>query len=151
MCYISYYGWTQGSAFKRKRAHILSCPMWGVNSQSSYNLHTEATPQLPVRQHVCSTRHGEFIETKCLPYHTFLNENCFILITISLRFIPRGPINNMSLITHLMTWTNRRQTILWINDGLVNWLLYASLGFDEFNAWRRKQNSRHFANSTTSW
>ena len=51
-------------------------------------------------------------ETKWPPFLTqfqihFLNDSCRILVLISLKFIPEGPSNN------------RRQAVVWINDGQV--------------------------------
>ena len=46
--------------------------------------------------------------------YIFLNENVRILIKISLKFIPQGPINNIPALLHKMAW---RQAIIWMNDG----------------------------------
>ena len=56
---------------------------------------------------------------KCI----FLNENMEISIKISLKFIPRGPINNIPELVQIMAW--RRPS-------LVYWRMYASLGLNEF-------------------
>ena len=37
---------------------------------------------------------------KCI----FLNENAWILIKISLRFVPKGPINNIPALIQIMAW-----------------------------------------------
>ena len=37
---------------------------------------------------------------KCI----FLNENVWILLKISLKFVPKGPINNMPSLVQVMTW-----------------------------------------------
>ena len=37
---------------------------------------------------------------KCI----FLNENVLILIKISLKFVPKGPINNMPALVQIMAW-----------------------------------------------
>ena len=34
----------------------------------------------------------------------FFNENVYILITISLKFVPKGPINNISALVQIMIW-----------------------------------------------
>ena len=44
----------------------------------------------------------------------FLNENIPISIEISLKFVPRGPINNIPVLVQIMAW---HQVIIWINDG----------------------------------
>ena len=45
----------------------------------------------------------------------FLNENVIISIKISLKFIPKGPVNNIQALVQIMAW--RRQAISWTNDG----------------------------------
>ena len=51
---------------------------------------------------------------KCI----FLNENVWILIKISLKFVPKGPINNIpSLVQIMVLAPSRRQAIIWTNDG----------------------------------
>ena len=37
---------------------------------------------------------------KCI----FLNENVWILIKISLKFVPKGPINNIPALVQIMAW-----------------------------------------------
>ena len=37
---------------------------------------------------------------KCI----FLNENAWISVKISLKFVPRGPINNIPTLVHIMAW-----------------------------------------------
>ena len=46
----------------------------------------------------------------------FLNENVRIFIKISLKFVPKGPINNNPALVQIMAPT-RRQAIIWTNDG----------------------------------
>ena len=50
---------------------------------------------------------------KCI----FFNENIRILIKISLKFVPKGPVNNIPALGQKMTW--RRQAIIWTNDGWI--------------------------------
>ena len=69
---------------------------------------------------------------KCI----FLNENVWIWIIISLKFVPKGPINNIPI---------RRQANVWTNDDFVCWRIYAALGLNELTHW---QNGRHFADDT---
>ena len=45
----------------------------------------------------------------------FLNENVRISIKISLKFVPKGPINNIPALVQIMAW---RRAIIWTNDGL---------------------------------
>ena len=42
----------------------------------------------------------------------FVNENIWILIKISLKFVPNGPINNIPALV-----PSRQQAIIWANDG----------------------------------
>ena len=52
---------------------------------------------------------------KCI----FLNENVWIPIKISLKFVPKGPINKYSSISSDNGLAPaRRQAIIWTNDGL---------------------------------
>ena len=46
----------------------------------------------------------------------FLNENIRISIEISLKFVPKGPINNIAALVQIMAPV-RRQAIIWTNDG----------------------------------
>ena len=35
---------------------------------------------------------------------TFMNENAWISLQISLKFVPKGPINNIPALVRLMAW-----------------------------------------------
>ena len=39
--------------------------------------------------------------------HIFLNENIWISNKISLKYIPRSPIDNMSALVQIMTWRRK--------------------------------------------
>ena len=60
----------------------------------------------------------------------FLNENICISIKLSLKFVPKGPVNN--IVSNNGLAPTRRQTIIWTNDGLRYRRIYASLGLNEF-------------------
>ena len=61
----------------------------------------------------------------------FLNENLWILINISLKFVPRVPINNIPALVQIMAW-RRQATSHYLNQWwLVYWRIYASLGLNE--------------------
>ena len=67
---------------------------------------------------------------KCI----FLNENAWISINISLKFVPKGPIDNISSLVKIMAWrltyhNTKRQAIVWNNDGLVYWRVYMHHSF----------------------
>ena len=69
----------------------------------------------------------------------FLNENCCILITISLKFAHKGPISNIPALVHVMAWCLSGSH--W-NGGVFNksqlntpghrWLRHAFLDFWSF-------------------
>ena len=50
---------------------------------------------------------------KCI----FSNENIYILIAIPLKFVPKGPINNIPAVSGNGLAPNRQQAIIWNNDG----------------------------------
>ena len=50
---------------------------------------------------------------KCI----FLNENVWISIKISFKFVPGGPNNNFPALVQIMA-PSRRQAIIWTNDDL---------------------------------
>ena len=54
---------------------------------------------------------------KCI----FLNENIWILIKISLKFVPKGPINNIPALVHIMAW--RRPGDKPLFEPMMVWLL----------------------------
>ena len=62
---------------------------------------------------------------KCI----FLNENDKITIRISLKFVPRIPIDNKPALVQVMAWRRRGdKTITWTNPDPVHWRIYAALG-----------------------
>ena len=55
---------------------------------------------------------------KCI----LLNKNIWIQIKISLKFVPKGPINNIPALVQIMAWhcpgvKPLHQAIIWTNDG----------------------------------
>ena len=44
----------------------------------------------------------------------FLTKNIWIPIKMSLKFVPKGPINNNSTMAQIMAW--RQAAIIWTND-----------------------------------
>ena len=63
---------------------------------------------------------------KCI----FLNENVKISIKISLKFVPKGPINNIPALVQIMAWRRPRDKPL---SELVYRRIYASLGLNELS------------------
>ena len=57
-----------------------------------------------------------------------LNENVWISIKISLKFLPKGPINNIPALVPIMTW--RRP-----GDKPLSGRIYAPLGLNELKIW----------------
>ena len=61
-----------------------------------------------------------------------LNDNVQISINVSLKFVHKGPINNIPVLVQIMAWRrpDDKSQVIWTNDGLVNWRIYASLGLN---------------------
>ena len=55
----------------------------------------------------------------------FLNDDWCVLVSISLKFVPKGPIDHKASSVQIMAW--RWTCIIWTNDGLIYWRTYASL------------------------
>ena len=64
----------------------------------------------------------------------FLNENVWISIKISLKFFPKGPINNIPAVVQIMAWRRSGDKPLsYLNQWwLVYRRIYASLSLNEF-------------------
>ena len=63
---------------------------------------------------------------KCI----FLNENIWISLEISLKFAPRGPINNIPALVQIMAWRRPGDKPL-SEPMIVYWRIYVSLGLNE--------------------
>ena len=61
----------------------------------------------------------------------FVNENVRISIKISLKFVPKGPINNISTLVQIMAWRRSGDKPLSESMLLVYRRIYASLGLNE--------------------
>ena len=61
----------------------------------------------------------------------FLNENVWISIKISLKFVPQGSINNIPSLVQIMAWRRPGNKPLSESKWLVYRRIYASLGFNE--------------------
>ena len=65
---------------------------------------------------------------KCI----FFNETVGILIKISLKFVPKGPINNIPALVQIMACGANQATSHFLNQWwIVYWCIYASLGLNE--------------------
>ena len=65
--------------------------------------------------------------------HIFINQKFYILIWISLKFVPVGPIVNNASEDGLDNGLalNRWQAIILTNADLIHWCIYVALGGDE--------------------
>ena len=72
----------------------------------------------------------------------FLNENVWILTTIWLKFVPNW--QKCSIVSDNGLAVNRQQAIIWTNEGLSWWLIYASLGLNEIITYQSQRvNQQH--------
>ena len=79
---------------------------------------------LRLRQNGCHFPDDIF---KCI----FLNENIYISITISLKFVPKGPIDNIPALVQIMAWRHPATSHYLNQWWLVQRRIYASLGLNE--------------------
>ena len=70
----------------------------------------------------------------------FLNENIWILIRFSLKFVPKGPINNIPALVQIMAWRRPGNKPL-SEPMLVSLRIYASLGLNELT--KNEKKSKH--------
>ena len=61
----------------------------------------------------------------------FMNEKFCKLIQISLKFVPKSPIDNKSALVRVMTLCRTGNKTLRTNADPVHWRIYAALGGDE--------------------
>ena len=64
---------------------------------------------------------------------TFLNEAVQISIQISLKFVPKGPINNIPALAQIMAWRQPGAEPLSEPMMVIYWCIYASLSLNELN------------------
>ena len=99
--------------------------------------------------------------------HFFFNENVWILIKISLKFVPRGPINNIHALVQVMAWHRSGDKTLSTVSGLhaaigrkghslpgypgwmteIQWQITGSKGPFGPLPWDGKKGAFHFANN----
>ena len=82
-------------------------------------------------------RHFSDAIFKCI----VLNANVLNSIKISLKFIPKSPINNIPALVQIMAWRRPGDKPLSVPMMVSLWRIYASLGLNELSAqkWNRKQ------------
>ena len=84
---------------------------------------------------------------KCI----FFNENIWILIKISLKFVPQGPISNILALVQIMAWRQLGdKPFHYLNQWWLDyWHIYASLGLNELTLWDLNKHGcscrRHFS------
>ena len=57
-----------------------------------------------------------------------MKEKCYILVEISVKFVPKGPIDNYPALVQIMAWRP-------IGADPIHWSIYAALGEDELTHW----------------
>ena len=72
-------------------------------------------------------RHFADIIFKCI----FLNENVWISIEISLKFIPKGPMHNIPALVQIMACADQATSHYLHQWWLIYWRIYTSLGLTE--------------------
>ena len=69
--------------------------------------------------------------------YIFLNENVWILINILLKFIPKGPINNIPALVQMMAWRRpRQQAIIWTDKNIERHTAHTILSWPNPKQWR---------------
>ena len=112
---------TEMRALVRNHIH---CFVWNVIVQRRFNT---LTPRQIGRQFANDI-------FRCI----FVNENCFILIWISLKICSQWSDEHYSSIgSNSGLVPNSRQAITWTNDVLGYWRIHASLGLIELTHWGR--------------
>ena len=78
--------------------HLVHCLGFGVHGKNAYKLFNLRA--LSTLGPIQNGRHFADDTFKCI----FLNENVRISIEISLKFVPKGPINNIPALVQIMAW-----------------------------------------------
>ena len=73
----------------------------------------------------------------------FVNEKFGILIKISLKFVPRGPVDNNPALVYNGFAPNRWHAIIWTNADPIHWRIYAAPEGDELIIRIIVQHSNH--------
>ena len=68
----------------------------------------------------------------------FLNENVWIPIKISLKFVPKDPIDNIPALVQIMAWRRPGASHYLKQWWLDYWRIYTSLGLNELKSWSLK-------------
>ena len=118
-------------SFKKIRLKIPSAKMVAIFSRGRWvKVPTTGGPLLCPTA-VCTFPKIRFVDDilKCI----FLNENVWVSMNISVKFVPKGSSNNVSTWVHVIAWRRSGdKTSHYLNQcWLVYWGIYASLGLNE--------------------
>ena len=99
--------------------------MWTVSRYVSYR-ELSVLWHVPINSSPPGQNGRYFVDNilRCI----FVNEKFCILIKISLKFVPKCPIDNNPALVEVMAW---RQATIWTNTDPFNWRIYVALGGDE--------------------
>ena len=65
----------------------------------------------------------------------------WILIKISLKFVPKGPIDNIPALVKKLAWCwPGDKVIVWTSDDIINWCIYTSLSLNELKQVKVKRD-----------
>ena len=95
-------------------------------THQTYQSHTQAW----IWNNTLAPRHISRYFEDDISKFSFMNENIWSAIKISLKFDLRSPINNISALVRIKALI-RRQANIWTNVDPVQWRIYATLGVDE--------------------
>ena len=81
----------------------------------------------------------------------FMNEKFCILVRISLKFVPKGPIDNNPVLVHIIAWPQIGAKPL--PEPMLTWLTdtYTGLGGDELKTCITKTSGRHHFQIIVIW
>ena len=144
------------------RKHLVIHQVWGKYERHVYDLHPSFTINSYVVQRVLLIKKAVPLMGQ-LETITIINslrprqkgrhfaddhENICIPIKISLKFVPKGSINNIPALAQIMAW--RRAGDIWTNArGYLNqcwldhWRIYASLGLNELTVKEKREITAH--------
>ena len=72
-----------------------------------------------------------------------MNENAWISIKISLKYVPKGPINNIPALVQIMACRQPGNKPL-SEPMMVYWRIYASLGLNDLKEYSTERVSKQF-------
>ena len=129
------YWLSRQKLFVNGKLDIFRAPYHVRQDTTGYNTDTH---RLTLLNTLRLRQYGRHFADDILKY-IFLKENVWISIKISLKFVPKGPINNIPALVQIMAWRRPgdkplSEPIL-VSLGLVYWHIYALLGLNELTHW----------------